>query len=40
MPNDKLNNNNCNTFKCNAIATKDKQISSLNYKNLYNFLFN
>lgn len=39
--NDKLNNNNnCNTFKCNAIATKDKQISSLNYKNLYNFLFN
>jgi hypothetical protein len=37
--NDKLNNNNSNTFKYNAIATKDKQISSINYKNLYNYLF-
>jgi hypothetical protein len=37
--NEKLNDNNSNTFKYNAIATKDKQISSLNYKNLYNHLF-
>ena len=36
---DKLRNNINNTFKYNAIATKDKQIPSLIYKNLYNYLF-
>ena len=38
--NEKLNNNNNKTFKCDAIATKDKQIPSFIYKNLYNHLFN
>lgn len=36
---DKLRNNINNTFKYNAIATKDKQIPSLIYKKLYNYLF-
>jgi|688.fasta_scaffold278005_1 hypothetical protein len=38
--NDKLKNNDNKTFKSNAIATKDKNISSFIYKNLYNYLFN
>jgi hypothetical protein len=38
--NDKLKNNNGKTFKFNAIATKDKNIPSFIYKNLYNYLFN
>ena len=35
---EKLNNNNNKTFKCDAIATKDKQIPSFIYKNISNII--
>lgn len=38
--NEKLRNSDNKTFNCDAIATKDKQIPSFIYKNLYNHLFN
>jgi hypothetical protein len=37
--NDKLNNNDGKIFKLNSISTKDNQIPSFIYKNLYNYLF-
>ena len=37
---DKLNNKDNKIFKLNSISTKDNQIPSFNYKNLYNYLFN
>jgi len=37
---DKLNNKDNKIFKLNSISTKDNQIPSFIYKNLYNYLFN